>query len=170
MNRVMLYLAFIYFILDVVLATPQCSNIKISERFDCYPGIGASPDKCLLRGCCWGPAVNGQWKNVPYCFFPQNYSSYKVHHIGYYSNRIVARLTKDHLIYDEKSEFKEIQAEIVYETNYRLRLRITVPSDPKRWEPPIPLGKPEQIVGHELQYRVISDNLTFGLKVYGVFS
>uniref|UniRef100_A0A087Y481 alpha-glucosidase n=1 Tax=Poecilia formosa TaxID=48698 RepID=A0A087Y481_POEFO len=54
---------------------PQCPNIPMSERVDCYPDPGASKTGCEQRGCCWSPLDE---RNVPWCFFPTNHG-YMVH-------------------------------------------------------------------------------------------
>ncbi|XP_014841756.1 PREDICTED: sucrase-isomaltase, intestinal-like isoform X2 [Poecilia mexicana] len=54
---------------------PQCPNIPMSERVDCYPDAGASKTGCEQRGCCWSPLDE---RNVPWCFFPTNHG-YMVH-------------------------------------------------------------------------------------------
>ncbi|KAG8228221.1 hypothetical protein J437_LFUL004346 [Ladona fulva] len=38
----------------------QCSAIPEAQRFDCFPGEGASKEKCEARGCCWLPRANRQ--------------------------------------------------------------------------------------------------------------
>ncbi|XP_070761323.1 sucrase-isomaltase, intestinal [Enoplosus armatus] len=49
---------------------PQCPNIPLAERVDCFPDAGASKDKCEQRGCCWSPLDE---RNVPWCFFSTNH-------------------------------------------------------------------------------------------------
>ncbi|KAM4742529.1 sucrase-isomaltase, intestinal [Anableps anableps] len=49
---------------------PQCPNISLAERVDCFPDAGASKLGCEQRGCCWGPLDE---RNVPWCFFPTNH-------------------------------------------------------------------------------------------------
>ncbi|XP_022623710.1 maltase-glucoamylase, intestinal-like [Seriola dumerili] len=49
---------------------PQCPNIALAERVDCFPDAGASKQKCEQRGCCWGPLDE---RNVPWCFFSTNH-------------------------------------------------------------------------------------------------
>ncbi|XP_051252783.1 sucrase-isomaltase, intestinal [Dicentrarchus labrax] len=49
---------------------PQCPNIPLAERVDCFPDAGASKLQCEQRGCCWNPLDE---RNVPWCFFPTNH-------------------------------------------------------------------------------------------------
>ncbi|KAK1899964.1 Sucrase-isomaltase intestinal [Dissostichus eleginoides] len=49
---------------------PQCPNIPLAERVDCFPDAGASKLRCEERGCCWGPLDE---RNVPWCFFSTNH-------------------------------------------------------------------------------------------------
>ncbi|XP_070684825.1 sucrase-isomaltase, intestinal [Pempheris klunzingeri] len=49
---------------------PQCPNIPLAERVDCFPDAGASKQQCEQRGCCWSPLEE---RNVPWCFFSTNH-------------------------------------------------------------------------------------------------
>uniref|UniRef100_A0A8D0AIN6 Maltase n=1 Tax=Sander lucioperca TaxID=283035 RepID=A0A8D0AIN6_SANLU len=49
---------------------PQCPNISLAERVDCFPDAGASKLRCEQRGCCWSPLDE---RNVPWCFFSTNH-------------------------------------------------------------------------------------------------
>uniref|UniRef100_A0A3B4AN37 P-type domain-containing protein n=1 Tax=Periophthalmus magnuspinnatus TaxID=409849 RepID=A0A3B4AN37_9GOBI len=49
---------------------PQCPNIPLAERVDCYPDAGASKQQCEARGCCWSPLDE---RNVPWCYFSTNH-------------------------------------------------------------------------------------------------
>uniref|UniRef100_A0A3Q2TYN7 alpha-glucosidase n=1 Tax=Fundulus heteroclitus TaxID=8078 RepID=A0A3Q2TYN7_FUNHE len=62
---------------------PQCPNIPLTERVDCYPDAGASMLRCEERGCCWSPLNE---RNVPWCFFPTNhgYTVQSVHSTNSY--------------------------------------------------------------------------------------
>jgi len=52
-------------------------------RFDCHPENGASQLSCIKRGCCWNPLGGGiknikrMQRNVPYCYYPENWNLYK---------------------------------------------------------------------------------------------
>uniref|UniRef100_A0A3Q3X9S8 P-type domain-containing protein n=1 Tax=Mola mola TaxID=94237 RepID=A0A3Q3X9S8_MOLML len=48
---------------------PQCPNLPMGERVDCFPDAGASKQGCEKRGCCWSPLDE---RKVPWCFFPTN--------------------------------------------------------------------------------------------------
>ncbi|KAG9338716.1 hypothetical protein JZ751_025385, partial [Albula glossodonta] len=50
--------------------SPECPNIVLAERVDCYPDSGASQQACRKRGCCWHPLDQ---TNVPWCFFATNH-------------------------------------------------------------------------------------------------
>ena len=62
-----------------------CSIINKNERFDCHPDASPSTSNCNSRGCCWQPVTDSgdagnvrQLVDVPYCFFPRQYSGYNV--------------------------------------------------------------------------------------------
>ena len=53
-----------------------------SCRFDCQPDPSRGERECLARGCCWDSSPvsggdEGEPLNVPYCFYPEGYTSYK---------------------------------------------------------------------------------------------
>lgn len=57
----------------------QC-EVSDSQRFDCFPGLGADEDKCEQRGCCWRAAADrvGVPLDVPYCFYGSGTFGYNV--------------------------------------------------------------------------------------------
>lgn len=60
----------------------KCELIPLTLRFDCHPEDGASQLSCTQRGCCWHPLhqLNLEKKvplDVPYCYYPKNWSLYK---------------------------------------------------------------------------------------------
>lgn len=60
----------------------QCEFIPLSLRFDCHPENGASQLSCTQRGCCWNPLHQLNYEkqvplDVPYCYYPKNWSLYK---------------------------------------------------------------------------------------------
>uniref|UniRef100_A0A3Q4BHL6 P-type domain-containing protein n=1 Tax=Mola mola TaxID=94237 RepID=A0A3Q4BHL6_MOLML len=63
----------ILYIIDYSICTeafvPQCPNLPMGERVDCFPDAGASKQGCEKRGCCWSPLDE---RKVPWCFFPTN--------------------------------------------------------------------------------------------------
>lgn len=56
----------------------QCKQVPISLRFDCLPEFGATESDCTKRRCCWNPLkYDNELSNVPYCYYPYNWSVYK---------------------------------------------------------------------------------------------
>ena len=53
-------------------------HVSSTERFDCYPGPGASKEGCLKRGCCWDTSTKDRTIDVPYCFYSSNYTLYHI--------------------------------------------------------------------------------------------
>ncbi|VDP97783.1 unnamed protein product [Trichobilharzia regenti] len=141
---------------------PQCSGISDTQRLDCYPSTDSNKDRCVARGCCWVP--KSEHDGLPYCYFPKDYPTYSVVSTEKTERGFIAQLNKPNSSY-YTDEIKNIAVEIREETSNRLRIRVTVPSQPNRWEPPIPLGKPDDTPVQNVQYKVVMDKSPFGLKV-----
>lgn len=43
---------------------PQCSSVKLEERFDCNPDQPINEKVCTSRGCCWKPAEGKNQANI----------------------------------------------------------------------------------------------------------
>lgn len=47
------------------------------SRFDCHPEDEVNKEACELRNCCWSPPnYDNDRLDVPYCFYPPEYSLY----------------------------------------------------------------------------------------------
>ena len=56
----------------------QCPNIPNELRFDCHPEENSNQETCEKRGCCWNvPQGLSVPLNIPYCYYPRNYSLYQ---------------------------------------------------------------------------------------------
>ncbi|CAH8477884.1 unnamed protein product [Schistosoma bovis] len=141
---------------------PQCSNITNFQRLDCYPNFGSNEGGCIKRGCCWVPKSGNN--ELPYCYFPKDYSAYIVLSTEKTKRGFIGQLSKPNPTY-YPDEIKSIAVEIREETSTRLRIRFTVPSQPDRWEPPIPLGNADDTPVKNVQYKVDMKKSPFGLKI-----
>ena len=55
----------------------QCASIQLEQRLDCYPDANMTEQACRARGCCWQPARAASFQNVPSCYYPLDFPSYK---------------------------------------------------------------------------------------------
>ncbi|XP_039285299.1 lysosomal alpha-glucosidase [Nilaparvata lugens] len=115
----------------------QCSVINDTNRFDCFPRGNASEKSCSLRGCCWMVPKNVSFsKNIPYCFYPENYSLYEFLNesstdfgvTGYLNNSFSSPYPSD---------ISLLKLDVKFETENRLNIKFYDPKK-KRYEPPIP--------------------------------
>lgn len=98
-----------------------CSVISDDYKFDCFPRGKADQNSCEERNCCWSPSTaNSQ---VPWCYYPSNYTNYKVINVTKSRNEIVAffNLTsKTNYINDVKI----LCMNIIFQTAQRLRIKV----------------------------------------------
>ncbi|AWO99215.1 putative maltase-glucoamylase intestinal-like [Scophthalmus maximus] len=100
---------------------PQCPNIPLAERVDCFPDAGASKRTCEQRGCCWGPLDE---RNVPWCFFSTNhgYTAESVEQPNPYVMKAqLKRMASPSLFGDD---IQELAFHAEMQSNNRLRFKI----------------------------------------------
>uniref|UniRef100_UPI003AAB1127 lysosomal alpha-glucosidase n=1 Tax=Centroberyx gerrardi TaxID=166262 RepID=UPI003AAB1127 len=133
---------------DSATAAPNpeaCSLIPEAWRFDCYPERGAvvTREMCEARNCCFIPASSSSssprrpsGKNgIPWCFYPPEFPSYSLVSMNDTSLGQKGRLVKEVKTY-YPGDILTLELEIRHETETRLRVRITDPSN-SRFEVPI---------------------------------
>uniref|UniRef100_A0A8D9EPS6 Lysosomal alpha-glucosidase n=1 Tax=Cacopsylla melanoneura TaxID=428564 RepID=A0A8D9EPS6_9HEMI len=93
-----------------------------SDRFNCFPRGFENQRGCNARGCCWTPTdIKGQH---PACYYPSNYKSYAL-------SRTYRTSNGPDLIYIKQidspylDDIEMVRMEIVYETNTRVRVKIS---------------------------------------------
>lgn len=115
----------------------QCAAVTIASRLDCHPEENASEDSCGARGCCWdtSAAVTGSAvKGIPACFYPRTTG------LVLQSSKQTVTGTEDTLAWGDArrgpfgNDPATVVAEISYETDTRLRLRVTNPADRDQWD------------------------------------
>nr|XP_004569114.1 lysosomal alpha-glucosidase isoform X1 [Maylandia zebra] len=125
--------------------TETCSLIPEAWRFDCYPerGVVVTRELCEARNCCFIPASTAfssasrpSGKNgIPWCFYPSEFPSYSLVSLNDTLLGQKATLVKEVKTY-YPGDILTIEVEMRYETDKRLRVRITDPSS-SRFEVPI---------------------------------
>ncbi|XP_023230572.1 lysosomal alpha-glucosidase-like [Centruroides sculpturatus] len=120
----------------------SCTIVPDNEKFDCYPDTPVTEDKCVARGCCWKVVQNGAANvnltfpplNVPYCYYPANYTGYNVTFVKNTKWEIEARLRR--LIPSGfPNDVENVLVKVSME-HHSLRIQIIDPSK-KRYEVPL---------------------------------
>lgn len=100
-----------------------CSVVSDDYKFDCFPRGKADQKSCEDRNCCWSPSnLNSQ---IPWCYYPSNYSNYKVINVTKSRNEIVAffNLTTN-TIY--KDDIKILCMDISLHKAQRFRIKVII--------------------------------------------
>lgn len=74
-----------------VPSSDSCDKFEDADKFDCLPRGEVNEKECQARGCCY---ANSPAKNVPFCFYPRGYNSYKYISINKTDRAIIATLTQ----------------------------------------------------------------------------
>ncbi|CAF1325747.1 unnamed protein product [Adineta steineri] len=124
----------------------QCDQSSDIARFDCYPENDATQEKCLARNCCWRqPFENRNQRekhfsafhdiNVPYCYYPKDFPTYKLqtNEQTEFGQRL--RINKSETTY-MPHDITDLTVDLIYETEHRFRIRI-YDTIYKRYEVPL---------------------------------
>ncbi|KAI4475513.1 hypothetical protein M0802_015126 [Mischocyttarus mexicanus] len=145
----------------------KCKQIPVSLRFDCLPEFGANESECIKRGCCWSPVKqDSEFINIPYCYYPDNWSLYKYenHTQDDTSFSGYLKLT-DNSVY--KKNIPLIKMEAVMVDNEIIRVKIFDPVN-QRYEPPWPQASDTpslDSVDLYPMYKFITDEEKVGFKI-----
>uniref|UniRef100_A0A8C4SG27 Alpha glucosidase 2 n=1 Tax=Erpetoichthys calabaricus TaxID=27687 RepID=A0A8C4SG27_ERPCA len=140
-----------------------CNSIEVSHRFDCYPErqVVVTQDLCQARGCCFIQMPPTE-KGVPWCFYPPDFPSYALDSLVDTDLGFMGNLVRKNETYYPK-DVKNLQLDIMYETNTRLHVKVT-DSSSKRFEVPISVpNATKKAIGPE--YVVEFSKQPFGLIV-----
>uniref|UniRef100_A0AAZ3QT78 P-type domain-containing protein n=1 Tax=Oncorhynchus tshawytscha TaxID=74940 RepID=A0AAZ3QT78_ONCTS len=151
------------------LPEPQaCGVVPEAWRFDCYPerGVVVTRELCEARNCCFIPASSSPpapgRNGVPWCFYPPGFPSYSLVSVNATDLGQTGTLVKTVKTYYPK-DILTLQLELLYETDNRLRVRITDPSE-SRFEVPIAVPKATEKASSPA-YSVELSNEPFGIIV-----
>ncbi|KOX74652.1 Lysosomal alpha-glucosidase [Melipona quadrifasciata] len=151
----------------------ECNNVPATLRFDCHPEDGASELSCKNRGCCWNSfnknisVINHVLLNIPYCYYPSNWSIYKYTNFSKEENNFSGFLKGiKNSFYENDLPLIKIEASTVDDSILRIKIY-----DPlkKRYEPPWPLRtdfKPFSQKDINAKYKLNIDYTKPGFKVY----
>uniref|UniRef100_A0A8C2U6M7 alpha-glucosidase n=1 Tax=Coturnix japonica TaxID=93934 RepID=A0A8C2U6M7_COTJA len=114
---------------------------SVNERFDCYPGIDPTREKCEQLGCVWDAPSNS---NHPSCYFTSD-NIYSVESVEYSSSGLAANLILNSANTRANDNYtapiSTLRLEVKYHTNNMLQFKIYDYQN-ARYEVPIELNLP----------------------------
>ncbi|XP_058803862.1 lysosomal alpha-glucosidase-like isoform X1 [Phymastichus coffea] len=149
----------------------QCEFIPLNLRFDCHPEDEPSQLSCTQRGCCWHPLHQLNYEkqvplDVPYCYYPKNWSLYKYENFSKNSNDFSGflRLQRNSFY---KKDISLVKIEAIGIDDSTLRVKIS-DAQKKRYEPPYPVRSYPELfskVSDNAQYEFKMDENVPGFKI-----
>lgn len=106
----------------------KCEFIPLNLRFDCHPESGASELSCTQRGCCWHALHQLNFEknvplDVPYCFYPKNWSLYKYENFSKHGNDFSGLLRSERdSFYKEDIPLIKIETNGIDDTTLRVKV------------------------------------------------
>ncbi|XP_028817377.1 maltase-glucoamylase, intestinal isoform X2 [Denticeps clupeoides] len=150
-----------------VVVTPQCKNLELGERVDCYPDSGASERKCLERGCCWVPVDE---TSVPWCFFSENHGYDVIEENKPSSTKLEAVLKRKPSPSLFGNDIVDLSFTAEMQTETRLRFKITDLKNSRFEVPHKYVSPPASPPTGSLQYDLVLQRNPFGIRVHRVSS
>lgn len=105
----------------------KCEFIPPNLRFDCHPENGASELSCTKRGCCWNALHQSSYElgvlDVPYCYYPKNWSLYKYQNLSKAGNEFTGLLRLERSsFYKEDIPLVKIETTSIDDTTLRVKV------------------------------------------------
>ncbi|XP_047112686.1 lysosomal alpha-glucosidase-like [Schistocerca piceifrons] len=135
----------------------QCS-VENSLKFDCYPEDGSNEEGCRKRGCCWKSVSDRNINEtrislgIPYCFYPQNYGSYKIINSSETQTGGVVFLQRMFRS-PYPNDVPVLRIDVKHWKENKLRIKVSDPNN-IRYEPPVPEVPAEELLSVEPNYRL----------------
>ncbi|XP_048170897.1 maltase-glucoamylase-like [Corvus hawaiiensis] len=141
-------------------------SVSTNERFDCYPNLDPTKEKCEQLGCTWEETPNS---SVPACYYSSN-NPYSVMSLNYSSTGIVATLSLDSAKVraneNATAPISTLLLEVKYHRNNMLQFKISDSQSP-RYEVPVPLNLPSSptSTSQDRLYEVAIQIKPFGIRI-----
>lgn len=112
----------------------ECKVVKDINKFDCYPEDGATEEKCNARGCCWSTTKSKRFHNyknmsvplnMPYCFYPSNFPTYKYVNASETAFGLVIFLKRNYRT-PYPIDAETLKMTVKYETQDRLHIKVNI--------------------------------------------
>ena len=169
-----LFVCCLFMLMCSYVVAQQCEQSVNAARFDCFPESGASQDKCVARGCCWHEPIKEKHRlrngstivdgdvNIPYCYFPKDFPTYRVsmREPTDFGERI--QLVKSQASYIP-ADFLNLTVDLIFESKERFRLRIYNSLD-QQYQVPLPVPTVEK-KAETTDYQVTVNENPFSLLV-----
>lgn len=105
----------------------KCKIIDENDRLDCFPQDNTNQQGCEARGCCWIPAKTKPQMNaalaVPYCFYPENFDTYKYVNISETAYGLDAYLKRSYST-AYPGDVEIIKLGVKFESDTRLHIKV----------------------------------------------
>ncbi|NWI99491.1 MGA protein, partial [Crypturellus undulatus] len=116
---------------------------SVNERYDCYPGLDPTREKCEQLGCVWNVTSD---EGIPSCYYSAD-NPYSIDQIEYSADGLAANLTLNSAnintrAYENATQpIGTLRLEVKYHDNNLLQFKIYDYQN-KRYEVPVPLNLP----------------------------
>ncbi|NWV66095.1 MGA protein, partial [Malurus elegans] len=141
-------------------------KVNVNQRFDCYPNLDPTKEKCEALGCTWEEIPNSR---APSCYYSSS-NPYSIANVNYSSDGIVATLGLDssrvRATDNHTAPISTLRLEVIYHLNNMLQFKISDYQNP-RYEVPVPLNLPSSPASssQERLYEVALQIKPFGIQI-----
>lgn len=146
-----------------VLFRESCRRISDNLKFDCFPRGPVNREECERRGCCWSPPSTSHFVSLPWCYYPENFTSYQIINRTIFDRGEVLLLNLTRTS-PYPNNIKTVKMTISRETKSRLRIRI-LDNDNFRYEPPYPEVPVLGPFTTDTDYKILVNEDNFGFAV-----
>ncbi|XP_013408342.1 maltase-glucoamylase, intestinal-like isoform X2 [Lingula anatina] len=138
-------------------------NFDANERVDCFPDLKGTldPRQCVARGCRYRPTGTS---GAPWCFFPRE-KGYAVVKDEQTTKGRRLTLKRDTTLTLFAKEIADVIVDIEFQTNGRVRVKLTDANDPSRFEVPLNITSPNAKAPNPIYDVQISTSPVFTFKV-----
>ncbi|XP_030311852.1 sucrase-isomaltase, intestinal [Calypte anna] len=140
---------------------------SVNGRFDCYPSLNATREKCEQLGCVWEPVTSDL--EIPPCYY-SSVNPYSVESVEYTSSGLAANLILDRSKVRATDNYTTpigtLRLEVIYHLNNMLQFKIYDYQN-ARYEVPVPLDLPSSpsSTDKDRLYDVSVQQKPFGIQI-----
>uniref|UniRef100_A0A146UTA2 alpha-glucosidase n=1 Tax=Fundulus heteroclitus TaxID=8078 RepID=A0A146UTA2_FUNHE len=112
----------------------SCLIIQDAFRIDCHPHPNMNESSCLERGCCWKDPLAGSDTDAPKCYYPAEFSPYRIDSMESIKDGMKYTIVKDKPSYVPK-DILRLDVYVTFVQGDIARVRIIDPAN-ERFEVP----------------------------------